>query len=338
MLQLPVPVRDYINILVIETRSPAYFLVAKDGRLSNWGGECSVYGINNLRQGEYITKQVFFLEGLLPLDQSPIFLPCVKTNENVFADVHLFFGNEGDWVLLLDATIEEKHRSLMQQKGNDLSLLRQKQSTILNQYLGDNISENLAQEVLNLQVQGERRDVTILFADVRGFTNYSENNPPDIVFKTLNLYLSTMIQPILDEAGMVDKIVGDAVMALFGVLPSTALPQTQAIKAAIRIIESVRDIAQVQKADNLPALDIGIGIASGSVALGMIGSKDSKTFSAVGYHVNLALALENQARPNEIIIDENTFNKIDDLQKLFSLNTFLDKNIAPVQIYFYLML
>ncbi len=338
MLELPISVRDYINILIVETRSPAYFLVAKDGRLSHWGGEYSVYGINNLQQGEYITKQVFFLEGLLPLDQYPIFLPCIKTNDNIFADIHIFSGDEGDWVLLLNATLEQKNRSLMQQKGNDLSLLRQKQSTMLNQYLGDNITDNLAQNVLNLQVQGERRDVTILFADVRGFTDYSENNPPDIVFKTLNLYLSTMIQPILDEAGMVDKIVGDAVMALFGVLPSTLLPQTQAIKAAIRIIESVRDIAQVQQADNLSALDIGVGIASGSVALGMIGSKDSKTFSAVGYHVNLALALETQARPNEIIIDENTFNKIDDLQQLFSLTTFLDKKIELIQIYSYLML
>lgn len=338
MLELPIPIRDYINVLIVETRSPAYFLVAKDGRLSYWGGECSIYGINNLRQGEYITKQALFLEGLLPLDESPIFLPCIKTNENVFADVHIFSGDEGDWVLLLDATSEQKKHSLMQQKGNDLSLLRQKQSTMLNQYLGDNIDENLAQNVLNLQVQGERRDVTILFADVRGFIDYSENNPPDIVFKTLNLYLSTMIQPILDEAGMVDKIVGDAVMALFGVLPSTVLPQTQAVKAALRIIEAVRDIAQVQQADNLPALNIGIGIASGSVALGMIGSRDSKTFSAIGYHVNLALALENQARPNEIIIDENTFNKIDNLQSFFSLTTSLGKEIKPTQIYSYLMI
>lgn len=336
MLDLPIPVRDYINTLIVESRSPAYLLVAKDGRLSNWGGKCSVYGITNLKQGESIAEQVFFLEGLVPLDEAAIFLPCIKTKDGIFADVHLFSGDEGDWVLLLDATLEEKHRSVMQQKGNDLSLLRQKQSMMLNQHLGNNVTE-IAQQVLNLQEQGERRDVTILYADVRGFTSYSENNSPNVVFKTLNLYLSTMSQPILDEAGMVDKIIGDALIALFGVLPSTDLPQIQAIKAAIRMIEAVRDLDKVQQADNSPALHIGIGIASGSVALGMIGSKDSKTFNAVGYRVNLALALENQARPSEIIIDQNTFNKIGNMQKFFLLNTFIGKEIETLQTYSYLI-
>lgn len=223
MLDLPEPVRSYINSLIVETRSPAYFLVAKDGRLSNWGGKCSVFGITSLKQGEYVAKQLFFLEELLPLDEFPIFLFCIKTKEDIFADVHIFSGDEGDWVLLLDATLEEKHRSLMQQKGNDLSLLRRKQSIILNQYR-NNVTETVAQDVLNIQVQGERRDLTILFANVRGFTSYSEKNPPDEVFKTLNFYLQTMLQSILDEAGVVDKIVGDTVMALFGVLPSTCSP------------------------------------------------------------------------------------------------------------------
>lgn len=131
MLNLPSPVIDYILILTVENRSLGYLLVEKDGRLSNWGGKLAAYGITNLQKGEYVGEHVCFLEGLLPLDDFPMFLPCIKVADGLSADVHLFPGNEGDWVLLLDATLEENQRSLIQQKVNDLRLLLEKQSKIL---------------------------------------------------------------------------------------------------------------------------------------------------------------------------------------------------------------
>lgn len=128
MLNLPSPVIDYILILTVENRSLGYLLVEKDGRLSNWGGKLGAYGITNLQKGEYVGEQVYFLEGLLPLDDVPMFLPCIKVANGLSADVHLFPGNEGDWVLLLDATLEENQRSRIQQKVNDLRLLLEKKS------------------------------------------------------------------------------------------------------------------------------------------------------------------------------------------------------------------
>lgn len=336
MLQLPDPVLAYIHTLTIENRSPAYLLVENDGRLSSWGGELSAYGVTNLQTGKYLGEQVFFLEGLLPLDSSPLFLPCIETTKGLVADVHLFLEDEVYWVLLLDATLEENQRSIIQQKSNDLSLLRKKQSRLLSKHLGKEVNTNLAQEMLTIQVTGERKNVTVLVVDIRGFINYSESHPPDVVFKTLNLYLLSMIQPILDEAGMVDKIMGDAIMALFGLLPSTCSSQVQAVKAAIRIIEALQELGKVRKLENLLAFEVGIGIASGSVALGITDSKISKTFTAIGYHVNLATYLEQQAAPSEIIIDENTFDKIADLQTYFSPTSFLIKGtVAPILTYSY---
>lgn len=337
MLELPVPVLDYIYSLTIENRSPAYLLVNKDGCLSSWGGKLSTYGITNLEQGKYVGEQILFLEGLLPLDV-PIFLSCIETKRGLAADIYIFPKDDGDWILLLDATLEANQRSLVQQKGNDLSLLRKNQSRVLNQSLGNDSTENLAQSVLNIQATGERRDVTIMLVNICGFTVYSDNNPADVVFKTLNLYLPSMLQPILDEAGMVDKIFGDTVMACFGVLPSTSSPPTQAIKAALKMIEAVRNIGKVRQAGNNLKLEIGIGIASGSVALGLIGSRDSTTFSAIGYCVNLAMRLESQARPSEILIDENTFARLDNMQKYFSATMLLGKGtIEPIQTYSYLV-
>ncbi len=338
MLDLPTPVLAYIHTLTIANYSPAYLLVKKDGGLYTWGGKLAKYGVTNLQKGEYVGKQVFFLEGLLPLEGSPIFLPCIKIDEGICADVHLFPGDEGDWVLLLDATLEAKQRSLIQQKGNDLSLLRQEQAGILNQYLGRDITENLGQKIHTLQVRGERRDVTILLANICGFTSYSKNNPPDIVFKTLNLYVSTMTQLILDEGGMVDKIVGDTVMAYFGILPSTESPPTQAIKAALRMFEAVRDIGEVWQVDNSSAFEIGIGVTSGPVTLGIVNNKKRQILSAIGYHVNLAMHLKSQAFLSEILIDENTFNRINSMQKYFAEITLLEQGMGePVRIYSHVM-
>lgn len=126
MLDIPIPViNDILNIL-IETRSLAYLLVNKDGCLLAWGGKLTEYGITNLIKGENVTKQVFFLEGLLPLDHIPLFLPLIKTDYGIFTDIHLFPSEVGDLVLLLDSTWNEKQLSLIQQITNDCSLLQEK--------------------------------------------------------------------------------------------------------------------------------------------------------------------------------------------------------------------
>ncbi|MBW4645753.1 MAG: hypothetical protein KME23_22660 [Goleter apudmare HA4340-LM2] len=133
MLDFPTPIIAYLLNFILEQRSLAYLLVAKDGCLSAWGGQLKKYGVINLRKGGYIGEQVFFLEGILPLDDVPLFLPCMKTEYGMCADVHIFPAEEGDWVLLLDATHDEKHLTLTQQQANNLSLLQEKLSKILNQ-------------------------------------------------------------------------------------------------------------------------------------------------------------------------------------------------------------
>ncbi len=133
MLDVPTTVIDYVINLMVETRSLAYLLVKKDGCLSAWGGKLAAYGVTNLQKGKNVGQQIFFLEGLLPLDDFPVFLPRMKTEYGICADVHLFPSEEGDWVLLLDATLEEMHLSLIQQEVNDSNLIQEKLIRILNQ-------------------------------------------------------------------------------------------------------------------------------------------------------------------------------------------------------------
>jgi class 3 adenylate cyclase len=184
-----------------------------------------------------------------------------------------------------------------------------------------------------LNVQGDRRDLTILLVKICGFTSYSENNLPEKIFKILNIYLSTIIQSILDEAGLVNKIMGDTVISLFGVLPSTGYPPLQALKAAFRMLEAVSELNRSQQLAR--AFDISIGITSGSVALGLLGNT-SKTLCAIGECIDMLTQLESQVSPREILIDDNTFARIKDLQKHFSARTFIKSGTnTPITTYSY---
>ena len=131
MLELPNQILDYIQKIIIDIRSPAYLCIAKDGHLLTWGGSLETYGINNLKKGEQIETKLFFLQGILPLDDFPVFLQCLEIQENIYADIHIFSGEAGAWILLLDATLNQVKQSIVQQKGNELSLVREKQSKLL---------------------------------------------------------------------------------------------------------------------------------------------------------------------------------------------------------------
>ncbi len=127
MSELPTPIRDFILTLTADTRSPAYLRVDGAGQLTDWGGEMETYGLANLQKGADAGAQVFFIAGLLPLDNN-VFLPDVKTDSNLYADLYLFRddGTESDdkaaWVLLLDSTANAAKRQRMQQRTYDLSL------------------------------------------------------------------------------------------------------------------------------------------------------------------------------------------------------------------------
>ncbi|MEM1391877.1 MAG: hypothetical protein AAF757_28615 [Cyanobacteria bacterium P01_D01_bin.116] len=125
-MDIPFPVSAYLVNFMRESRSLAYIFVGKDGCLSSWGGKLNEYGIANLEKGEDASQKIFFLEGLLPLDGFPLFLPCVKTERGLCADVHLFPEKEGDWVLLLDATWDEIQIFKVQQEANSSRLMQRK--------------------------------------------------------------------------------------------------------------------------------------------------------------------------------------------------------------------
>ena len=158
---------------------------------------------------------------------------------------------------------------------------------------------------------GERRQLTILFADIRDFTPFCETNAPERVFGTLNEYMPAMLDPIDQQGGVVDKIIGDAVMGVFGLLPAQIPAARQAVMAAIGISNNVAAVNAERARRGEKTLGIGIGLATGPVAIGVIGSIDRRGFTAIGHHVNFAARLQNYARAGEIVIDEDTQRAVD---------------------------
>jgi class 3 adenylate cyclase len=334
MPPLPAPVQALLENLAVQRLSAAYLRTDDQGRIVEAGGQLAGYGIGDLMKGDDAGSKAHFLAGLLPFDGGHDVFPCLETAAGVFADVHVLSAPQGNWVVLLDVTEAARNRQLLQQKGNELSLLRQRQAQMLDQYLGREIADRLSDGIFAPGAGGERKEVTVLFADVRGFTTYSQTRPPEQVFANLNAYVRAMIDPILDEGGLVDKLIGDAVMAIFGALEPTR-PE-HAVRAAMSMIQRVRTVASQRDDDFRP--EVGIGIATGPVALGILGSRERRSFTAIGHHVNLAARLEGQARAGEIVIDQSTFDACGEMRARFHATKLTLKGVsAPVKAFTHLL-
>ena len=147
--------------------------------------------------------------------------------------------------------------------------------------------------------EGEKKTITVLFADIRGFTSFSEAHPPDEVIKNLNRILQTEANIVESHGGDIDKFVGDELMAIFS-------DEYNALKCAYEMIIEVK---KVNKKFNTP-LFIGIGINTGEVIAGNIGSKNRLEYAVIGDAINLASRLCNIAKPNMLLISESTYAKV----------------------------
>jgi class 3 adenylate cyclase len=305
----PPPINAYLLNRAARHLHLAYFLLDAQGRIIRWGGDVDHYRMGVPRKGLLISDLLVLTEGIFPLGGVEMILECVEMHADLMVDAHLFEADGRPWLLLLDASEKAENRRLLQQKANELTLLRDTHARILDQHLGKGMAERLLN--IDFQKGGDRRELSVLFADIRGFSTYCEHRPPSQVVEMLNAYLTAMIRPVLDGGGIVDKIIGDAVMAVFGILPSGLTAAGLAFAVAREILKASDAVAADRKAAGRHALGVGVGIATGSVVMGVLGSKDRRALSVTGHSVNLAARLENCALSREILMDERTFDLLE---------------------------
>jgi adenylate cyclase len=171
--------------------------------------------------------------------------------------------------------------------------------------LDKNVSPEVAARLLRegTALGGEEREVTILFADLRGFTALSETLPARDLVRELNRYLDRMSNAIEAEGGVIDKFIGDAIMALFGAPVGQADAADRALRAALRMREELVALNGELAAERIPPLAFGIGINTAQVVAGNIGSQRRLNYSVVGDGVNVAARLQSLTRHPEYATD-----------------------------------
>jgi len=186
------------------------------------------------------------------------------------------------------------------------------------QYLSPTVIEEIMEHPEKLQLGGEKREVTVMFSDIRGFTSLSEKLEPEQITNILNEYFTPMSEIIFRHNGTLDKYIGDAIMAFFGAPIPAEDHERLACKAALDMIKSLEELKEMWRAKNMPPfiqeLRIGIGINSGPVVVGNMGSESRFDYTIIGDNVNLASRLEgiNKFYGTSIVISENTYRKVKD--------------------------
>ena len=167
--------------------------------------------------------------------------------------------------------------------------------------------ERLVTEAGHPTGEPERRTVSILIADIRGFTSLSEAYPATTIVSMLNRYLALMIEIAVRYHGTIDKLMGDAVMVVFGAPVPQAEHVQNALACAVEMQQAMSQFNQQNESLRLPPLFIGIGINSGEVVAGPIGSPLHREYTVIGNEVNLASRIEAQTLRGQVLIGESTF-------------------------------
>lgn len=195
------------------------------------------------------------------------------------------------------------------------------------------VRDRLLADPRNLRLDGTKETITILFADLSGFTSYSEKQNPETVFKVLNAYLSLAADAVLEEEGTLDKFMGDAVLAIWNSPDPQEDHALRAVRAAASILQRARALHQ-NFLDVEHHLNFRIGIATGHAIIGNVGTNELFNYTAIGDTVNLAQRLQATAEPGEILLQSTTYDIIADKVTAVPLDPIVVRGREkPVQIY-----
>lgn len=203
----------------------------------------------------------------------------------------VFIGNRARYM------VKENYRRLMEKQ-------------YITAVFGRYVSEEVAREVLDgrLELGGEEREISILFCDIRNFTALSEKLTAKEVVAMLNRFFRYMAEPVSEQEGVIDKMIGDALMALFGAPVYFEDHASRAVRAATAMLEKLEQLNNEFARDGMAQLEIGIGIATGPVVIGNIGTETRMDYTAIGDTVNVASRIEGLCRQygKNLLVDSAT--------------------------------
>jgi adenylate cyclase len=181
----------------------------------------------------------------------------------------------------------------------------------LARYLSPQVVEKVISKSVDVSLGGERKEVTVLISDIRGFTNITETQPPDRLVSILNEYFTEMAGIIFEKHGSLDKYVGDSIISVFGSFGDVKNSSDHALEASLVMMKRMGELngEWEVKYDGF-RMEIGIGIDRGEVFLGNVGSPDRMEFTVLGQTVNTASILSDHAGAGQILVTERVAEKL----------------------------
>lgn len=233
----------------------------------------------------------------------------------------------------LEGRVQERTADLAQ-ANLDLETRNQLIRQVFGRYLSDDVVANLLERPEGLKLGGDRRKITILTSDLRGFTSLSERLPPEEVIRVLNLYLEYMADTINRYQGTIDEFMGDGILVLFGAPTPREDDALRAVACACAMQLAMGAVNERMKQMGLPALAMGIGINTGEVVVGNIGSEKRTKYGIVGSPVNLTYRIESYTRGGQILIAEDTFQAAGSTVRISGKKQVQPKGVQqPITIY-----
>ena len=194
-------------------------------------------------------------------------------------------------------------------------------------YLSKKVVDNILESPEGHKIGGRRKTVTILMSDIRGFTSLSETLDPEIMVQLLNRYLEQMSKIIIDYDGIIDEIIGDSILVVFGVPEKNETDPERAVACAIAMQHALDDLNNTFIREGHPPFEMGIGINTGSVVVGNIGSEVRMKYAVVGSAVNNAARIESNTVGGQVLIGESTYNLIKELVVCEAPQAFVMKGV-----------
>jgi len=216
---------------------------------------------------------------------------------------------EGLTLLFTNQTREKELKQTVQAVTEERRIIKD----MFCRYMSNEVMESMMETPDKVKLGGDKRNATVFFADIRGYTSFSENREPEAIVEILNEYFSEAVENVIKYKGYIDKFIGDCIMAVWGV---PMLPEKDdainAVSCALAIQDMVRSSKRKFFRSSASRLRIGIGINTGPLVAGNLGSMQRMDYSVIGDTVNLAARLESVAGADEIIISQSTLNQLGD--------------------------
>jgi class 3 adenylate cyclase len=340
MDDLPASLAERLRELTYNERAVAYLQIDAALTLVGAGGHLENYGLAAMRLGEPAVEQAYFLEGLLPLEETPFFVPSVELDCGRAADLHFHLDAGTVWVVLLDVTAYRDATRRLQQKAYEMTLLQEKEaqlnrrlqdmnreleasndflvriSTKISHYLAPQIFKSIFSGQKDVTIHTERKELTIFFSDIKDFTATTEGLQPEEITYLLNEYFTEMSAIALKHGGTVDKFIGDALVIFFGD-PETKGTMEDARACLNMATEMQRRLAALnvkwRGAGTEQPFRVRMGVNTGFCNVGNFGSVDRMDYTAIGAEVNLAARLQSIAEPGHIVISYETYALVRDI-------------------------